>query len=121
MSIRRSLRRACAPVLLGALLLSFLPGTAHAAGITDCPRGSICGWSGERYTGTMTQLRAGAGCVQTPFPIRSAANTFGPIGIPAVAIFYALPGCAGPSVGSVGQSSSLPVVSPPAISAMLVW
>ncbi|WP_157253924.1 hypothetical protein [Nonomuraea typhae] len=115
-----SLRQRCALVLLGVLVMSFAPLPAHAAGIEECPPGSICGWSGESFSGTMTRLPPGAGCVKPPFPIRSAANTFRSPGIPAVAGFYALPGCAS-YVGGVGPAQSLWVISPPAASVMLVW
>ncbi|GLK06678.1 hypothetical protein GCM10017600_00830 [Streptosporangium carneum] len=107
--------------MAAALLTPLVPQAAHASGFQGCPPGSICGWSGEYYSGTMVRFRLGAGCVQPAFPIRSAVNTVGSPGIPAVASFYAATGCTGQGVGGVGPTQSAPVISPPALSVMLVW
>lgn len=87
----------------------------------DCAPASICGWSGYNYTGQKILLQAGAGCIKTPFPLRSIANTYGSPGIPAAAAVYATTDCTGPILTSVGQEQRRPVVSPPGLSVYLVW
>ncbi|MEV8636265.1 peptidase inhibitor family I36 protein [Streptosporangium sp. NPDC051023] len=121
MSIRRGRRVFQVAAVAAALLAPLVPQAANASGFQGCPPGSICGWSGPYYSGAMVQLPLGAGCVQPAFPIRSAVNTVGSPGIPAVAAFYASTGCTGLYVGGVGPTQSAPAISPAALSVMLVW
>ncbi|GLW08922.1 hypothetical protein Misp01_40520 [Microtetraspora sp. NBRC 13810] len=118
----RNIRLFSSAVVAG-IVISPVGGPARpaAADVEDCRSGAVCGWSEPAFTGRMIYLSPGAGCVETPFPIRSVANTFGRPGIPAVATVHAGPGCTGPVVARVGQQQSRPVLSPPGLSAYLAW
>ncbi|GGK78734.1 hypothetical protein Sme01_22600 [Sphaerisporangium melleum] len=120
MSVRRGARLVSLAALAGAAALSLAPQTARAA-VEDCKPGSICAWSGYNYTGTMTYLSPGSGCVRPPFPILSIKNTFGSPGIPAVAAVYGSAGCTGPIIGGVGAGAGIPFLPQPGVSVFLAW
>jgi hypothetical protein len=120
MSVRRLARVLSVALVAGATLLPLTPTAAQAA-LEDCKPGKICGWSGQYFTGRMTVLPPGAGCVNTPFPLNSAANTFGSPGIPAVALLYTGPNCTGRYIVNVTPQSRHPYLPAPALSAMLAW
>ncbi|MEO3810521.1 peptidase inhibitor family I36 protein [Sphaerisporangium sp. B11E5] len=119
MSVRRFTRVLSTALVAGAALLSVTP--AQAVALEDCRPGNICGWSEQYYRGKMTVLRAGGGCVNTPFPLNSIANTFGSPGIPAVALLYTGLNCTGRSMVNVLPTQRYPVLPAPALSAMLAW
>ncbi|MFC6083172.1 peptidase inhibitor family I36 protein [Sphaerisporangium aureirubrum] len=120
MSVRRYARVLSTMLVVGAALVSFTPTAAQAAP-EECKRGTICGWSGQYFTGRVTVLPPGAGCVNTPFPLNSALNNFGSPGIPAVALLYTGPNCTGRFMVNVTPQSRYPVLPAPALSALLAW
>ncbi|MFC4530043.1 peptidase inhibitor family I36 protein [Sphaerisporangium dianthi] len=120
MSVRLGARLVSLAVVAGAAVLSLAPQAANAAE-EACKPGSICAYSGYNFTGKMIYLRAGAGCVNTPFPVASIKNTYGSPGIPATAAVYSAAGCTGKIVVIAGQSSSQPVVWPNGLSVGLAW
>ena len=117
MSVRA--RALTAALIAGAAMLTVSP--AHAMAPEDCAPGKICGWSDMFYQGKMTVLRAGAGCVNTEFPINSMVNTHGSPGFPAVALMYTGPNCTGRLLFNVGPQQRYPAFPAPALSAMLAW
>jgi hypothetical protein len=81
-----------------------------AAGIDDCAPNSLCGWEGSNFSGRVTKFPAGAHCVNSPFPLRSVANTYPAIGIPVVMDVFSGPNCTGKLLAVVGKPvSNLPV------------
>ncbi|WP_407701612.1 hypothetical protein [Thermomonospora amylolytica] len=67
----------------------------------------MCGWSGTSFTGTMTTFSAGAGCLNSPIPLRSVANTYG-FGFMAVMNVYSGPNCTGTLLATVRPGDSVP-------------
>jgi hypothetical protein len=126
-AILRKTTRLLAPAAVAAVaVLSLAPAASADPVFTprvppECKPGSICAWSGQNFTGQMIFLQPGVGCVNTPFPIQSIANTFGSPGIPAAAAAFSALNCQGTLIGGVGQTQALPVLSPPALSVFLVW
>ncbi|RKS71907.1 hypothetical protein BZB76_4718 [Actinomadura pelletieri DSM 43383] len=97
-----------------------LASASTGATFHGCPERSLCGWSEPYFQGEMTTWEAGRGCFNTPFPIRSAANTWkGGIDV----VLYLLPGkdCEGEYDTSVTRSESRPFLPIAALSVDSVW
>ncbi|TDB86549.1 hypothetical protein E1264_17565 [Actinomadura sp. KC216] len=91
-----------------------LPASLASAATTDplpgCPVDSLCAWSGANYTGEVVLFEPGEGCVTTPFPIRSAANTVpgGGVGIPVALSVMSGKDCTGDPLDNLGRGESRP-------------
>ncbi|GAA1510803.1 hypothetical protein GCM10009677_49600 [Sphaerisporangium rubeum] len=119
MSARRLTQALTAALITGAAVLTVTPANAMAP--DDCAPGKICAWSEMFYRGKMAVLPAGAGCVNTEFPVYSMYNTYGTPGIPAVALMYTGRNCTGTLLFNVGPKERYPAFPAPALSAMLAW
>ncbi|WP_165968908.1 peptidase inhibitor family I36 protein [Actinomadura sp. KC06] len=124
--MRRSLGRA-ALALATAASATVLPASLASAKTTaplpDCPARSLCAWSGTNFTGQVTTFRPGEGCVDTPFPIRSAANTFsgGGVGIPVALLVMSGKGCTGEDLVNLQRGQSQPSLPTDGLSVWSVW
>ncbi|MFG2090586.1 peptidase inhibitor family I36 protein [Spirillospora sp. NPDC048824] len=88
----------------------------------DCPDASLCGWSEAGFMGKVTTFRPGGGCFDSPFPLRSVANTFGGgVGYPVVLLVYSGQNCTGKPLGSVTRGQALPSLPADGLSVMSAW
>ncbi|WP_165975942.1 peptidase inhibitor family I36 protein [Actinomadura rubrisoli] len=108
-------------VAASAAVLTMSPASASAAP-AGCSANSLCGWSGSNFTGPITTFGAGAGCLNSPIPLRSVANTHpGGVGVPVVLSVYSGQDCSGKPLGSVAGGQSLPSLPGVGVSVMSVW
>jgi hypothetical protein len=78
-------------------------GPNATAGLYDCAANSLCGWEGANFSGRVTKFPAGAHCVNSPFPLRSAANTNPSVGVPVVMDVFSGLNCTGKLLAVVGK------------------
>lgn len=107
-----------------AAVLPVSPASASTTpGPSDCPDASLCGWSEAGFMGKVTTFRPGGGCIDSPFPLRSVANTYrgGGAGIPVVLLVYSGKDCTGKALGSVTRGQSLPSLPADGLSVMSAW
>ncbi|MFI0483749.1 hypothetical protein [Actinomadura sp. 9N215] len=110
---------AASAVVLPASLASATTTTTAAAGLPGCPETLLCGWSGTNFTGQVRTFRAGGGCSNAEFPLRSAANTWngsGP-GIPVILVVYSGKDCTGKLLDHLDRGESAPFLPVEGLSA----
>ncbi|MFI0411025.1 hypothetical protein [Actinomadura sp. 3N508] len=101
-----------------------LPASLASATTADplpgCPVDSLCAWSGDNFTGKVVTFGPGEGCVTTPFPVRSAANTIpgGGVGIPVALLVMSGKDCTGDPLDNLGRGESARHLPTPGLS---VW
>ncbi|WP_171063967.1 peptidase inhibitor family I36 protein [Actinomadura soli] len=123
--MKRSLGRAALALALAAsaTALSASPASATTPNdFPDCPKHSLCAWSESDFKGKVTTFRPGGGCFDTPFPIRSGANTF-PYGggIDVILVIYTGKGCTGELLVNLSRGAYKDSLPAEGLSAESAW
>jgi hypothetical protein len=120
------------PLTIASLALAatastaFLSAPAASATTTElpgCPQTRLCVWTGSDFTGQVTRLTAGGGCVNAKEPIQSAANTWqgGGPGIPVTLDVYSGKDCTGDLLVHLSRGDSAPSLPTEGLSTSSSW